>query len=151
MSRLSISDVARQTRLRPSAIRYYEKLGILPKAERMNGRRRYDRTVLYPLAVIQIGREAGFSLDEIRTLFFGFQKSIRPEARWRRLADRKLKELDILAERIRRVRILLRRMKTNCHCKTLETCGQAILETGISRVERPYLAVIARTGTRGGR
>jgi len=150
MSRLNISDVARQTRLRPSAIRYYEKLGILPKPERINGRRRYDRTVLYRLAVIQGAREAGFTLDEIRALFFGFQEATRPEARWRRLADRKLKELDILEERIRSMRILLKRMKTDCHCKTLETCGKAILENGVSRVGNPLFSVIPRTAKRVG-
>ena len=47
MSRLSISDVAREMRMKPSAIRYYEKLGLLPKAERISGKRRYDGTVLY--------------------------------------------------------------------------------------------------------
>src|SRR5215471_12584540 len=94
MSRLSISDVARQVRLRPSAIRYYEKLGILPMAERVSGRRCYDRTVLYRLAVIQGARQAGFALDEIRALFFGFREATRADARWRKLADRKLVELN---------------------------------------------------------
>src|SRR5215472_16683896 len=81
MSRLSISDLAHQMRLRPSAIRYYEKLGVLPSPERVSGQRRYDRTVLYRLAVIQQAREAGFALDEIRALFFGFQQGTRADAR----------------------------------------------------------------------
>ena len=68
MSRLTISEVARQVGLKSSAIRYYEQLGILPPAERVSGQRRYDRTVLYRLAVVQRARQAGFSLDEIRTL-----------------------------------------------------------------------------------
>ena len=139
MSRLSISDVARQVRLRPSAIRYYEKLGILPAPERVSGRRRYDRTVLYRLAVVQQARQAGFALDEIRALFFGFRDGTRAEARWRKLADRKLAELNALAAQIISVRSLLKRMKANCHCKTLEMCGKAILEKGISEVERQPL------------
>jgi len=142
MSRLSISDVARQMRLRPSAIRYYEKLGILPAPERIGGKRRYDRTVLYRLAVIQRAREAGFALHEIRTLFFGFQEGTRAQARWRRLADRKLAELNALAGQIRSMRRLLQRLKANCRCKTLETCGKAILQRGVSKVERPPLPVI---------
>ena len=72
--------------MKPSAIRYYEKLGILPVPERVSGRRCYDKTVLYRLAVIQQARQAGFGLDEIRRLFFGFQGGIRAEARWRKLA-----------------------------------------------------------------
>jgi hypothetical protein len=37
--------------------------------------------------------------------------------------------------------LLLKRMKAKCHCKTLEVCGKAILESGISKVERPPLPV----------
>jgi len=74
MSRLSIADVAHQARLKPSAIRYYEKLRLLPAPERISGQRRYDKTVLYRLAVIQQARQAGFRLDEIQLLFFGFQE-----------------------------------------------------------------------------
>jgi hypothetical protein len=44
--------------------------------------------------------------------------------------------------------MLLRRMKANCHCKTLEACGKAILENGISRVERPPLPVKPRQNVR---
>src|SRR6516225_11847980 len=98
MSRLSISDVGHHMGVKPSAIRYYEKLGILPAPERVSGRRRYDKTVLYRLAVIQQARQAGFGLDEIRRLFFGFQRGIRAEARWRKLADRKVVELDQLTD-----------------------------------------------------
>ncbi len=136
MARLTISEVARQVGLRPSAIRYYEELGILPPAERVSGQRRYDRTVLYRLAVVQRAREAGFTLGEIRTLFFGFQEGTRADARWRKLADRKLAELNALAEQIASIRNLLERMHANCHCATLETCGKAILERGVSSVTR---------------
>ena len=148
MSWLRISEVARQTRLRPSAIRYYEQLGILPQPERISGKRRYDRTVLYRLAVIQQAREAGFALQEIRALFFGFQEGTRAEARWRRLADRKLTELKALADQIKWMRTLLKRMKANCHCKTLEVCGKAIFENGISRAERPSFRISSKAGNR---
>ena len=133
MSRLSISEVARQMQLRPSAIRYYEKLGLLRAPERVSGQRRYDKAVLYRLAVIQRARQAGFRLHEIRVLFFGFQPKTRAEARWRKLADRKLAELDTLAAEIQSMRVLLKRLKTKCHCNTLETCGKAILSKRTSR------------------
>jgi DNA-binding transcriptional MerR regulator len=56
----------------PSAIRYYERIGLLPPAERLSGQRRYDSTVLYRLAIIHRAGELGFTLSEIRNLFFGF-------------------------------------------------------------------------------
>src|SRR5215469_9638681 len=69
MSHLTISSVAHQVRLRSSAIRYYEKLGLLPVPERVGGQRRYDKTALYRLAVIQRARQAGFRLDEFECCF----------------------------------------------------------------------------------
>ena len=141
MPLLSISEIAGQVGLKPSAIRYYEQLGILPPPARISGQRRYDKTVLYRLAVVQRAREAGFALDEIRTLFFGFQEGIRAGDRWSKLADRKLAELNALAEQITSMQNLLRRLKTKCRCSTLEMCGKAILEKGVARVERPPLPV----------
>jgi MerR family redox-sensitive transcriptional activator SoxR len=141
MSQLTISEVACQVGLKASAIRYYEQLGILPPADRISGQRRYDRTVLYRLAVVQRARQLGFSLDEIRTLFFGFGDGTRASERWRKLANNKLAELHALAEQIASMQGLLTRMKANCQCKTLEMCGKAIFEKGISGVERPPLPV----------
>jgi len=59
---LSISEVASQIGLRPSAIRYYEQIGILPPAQRVSGQRRYDVTALHRLVVIQRARQTGFTL-----------------------------------------------------------------------------------------
>ena len=143
MLRLSISDVAGRVRLRPSTIRYYEKLGILPAPERVSGRRRYDKTVLYRLAVIQQARRAGFRLDEIQTLFFGFAGGTRAEARWRKLADRKLAELEAHSEQIKNMRALLKRMKAKCHCSTLEVCGKAMFESGCAQVQKPAVLISA--------
>jgi MerR family redox-sensitive transcriptional activator SoxR len=74
---LSISEVARQIGLRPSAIRY-EQIGILPPAHRVSGQRRYDVTVLHRLIVIQRARQTGFTLAEIKQLFFGFRAGNTP-------------------------------------------------------------------------
>jgi DNA-binding transcriptional MerR regulator len=82
---LSISEVARQIGLRPSAIRYYEQIGILPPAHRVSGQRRYDVTVLHRLIVIQRARQTGFTLDEIKRLFFGFRDGTPPSIRWEKL------------------------------------------------------------------
>src|SRR5215467_11888070 len=142
MSKLTISQVARQVGLKPSAIRYYEQKGILPPADRISGQRRYDKSVLYRLAVVHRARQAGFALDEIKALFFGFAEGTRAEARWRQLADRKLAELNVLAEEIATMQALLNRLKAKCHCKTLEICGKAIFEKGLSAVQRPPLPVI---------
>jgi MerR family transcriptional regulator, redox-sensitive transcriptional activator SoxR len=130
MPQLTISEVARQVGLRPSAIRYYEQIGILLPAQRISGQRRYDTTVLYRLAVIQRARRGGFTLDEIRRLFFGFGNVTRASERWQELSRRKLVELDGLMDGIKLVQGLLKKMMRNCRCETLEQCGKGIFRGG---------------------
>ena len=141
MAQLTISQVARQIPVRPSAIRYYERIGLLPPAERLSGQRRYDPTVLYRLAIIQRARQLGFTLSEIRHLFFGFRDITRPSERWRTLSQRKLAELDHLMDGIKAVRGVLKKLMTKCRCDTLDQCGKGIFQS-MNRdvIARPLLA-----------
>lgn len=132
MAYLTISEVARQVGLQASAIRYYEQIGLLPRAERVSGQRRYDATALYRLATVQRARQLGFTLDEIRQLFFGFRNVTRASARWRVLSARKLGELDQQLRSIKQVQRLLRKMMQNCHCETLDQCGKGIFQSQAS-------------------
>ena len=136
MPLLTISEVEGQIGLQPSAIRYYEQIGLLPPAQRMSGQRRYDPTVLYRLAIIQRARKLGFTLPEIRQLFSGFRDSTRASERWRTLSRRKLAELDDLMDGIKAVRVLLRKLMTNCRCHTLDECGKGMLRS-MERNGRP--------------
>jgi MerR family redox-sensitive transcriptional activator SoxR len=123
----SISEVGRKVGLRTSAIRYYEQIGILEPARRVSGQRRYDETVLYRLAVIRRAQEVGFTLDEIRQLFFGFSQSTPISQRWKKIAERKIVELDARLEQIQSMRKLLKKLETCCECETVERCGAGIL------------------------
>ena len=129
MPQLSISEVAREVGLRPSAIRYYEQIGILPSVQRTSGQRRYDTASLHRLAVIQCARRTGFTLREIRELFFGFASGTRAPARWRKLSQRKLAELEASIDRIKTMQRLLVRLQQRCHCDTLDECGKRLLKT----------------------
>jgi MerR family redox-sensitive transcriptional activator SoxR len=130
MPQLTISEVARQVGLQPSAIRYYERVGILLPAERIGGQRRYDTTVLHRLAVIQRARQTGFTLDEIRELFFGFREAAPASQRWQKLSRRKLVELETLMGQIETMRQLLQKMMDCCRCDTLDQCGRGIFNSG---------------------
>jgi MerR family redox-sensitive transcriptional activator SoxR len=122
-----ISEVARQIGLRPSAIRYYEQIGILPPAQRVSGRRLYDVTVVHRLIVIQRARQTGFNLSEIKQLFFGFRPGTPPSVRWQKLKKRKIVELDAMLERIQTMRALLEQ-QGKCCCTALEECGKKMFE-----------------------
>jgi MerR family redox-sensitive transcriptional activator SoxR len=145
MRELTISEVARQVGLQASAIRYYEKIGLLPRTPRMSGQRRYDTTALYRLAIIQRARQLGFTLTEIRHLFFGFRGITRPSERWRTLSQRKLAELDHLMDGIKAVRGVLKKLMTKCRCDTLDQCGKGIFQN-MNRdvVVEPLLAIHRR-------
>ena len=124
---MTISEVAEQIGLRPSAIRYYEKVGVLPRPQRVSGARRYDRTVLHRLIMVQRARETGFTLNEIKELFFGFREGTPPSVRWEKLRKRKLIELDAMLERVQSMRSLLNQ-QGKCQCSALEECGKRIFE-----------------------
>jgi MerR family transcriptional regulator, redox-sensitive transcriptional activator SoxR len=128
MPELMISDVARQVGLQASAIRYYERIGLLPRAARISGQRRYDTTALYRLAIIQRARQLGFTLSEIRRLFFDFRDITRPSERWRTLSQKKLAELDQLMDGIKAVRRVLKTLMTECRCDTLDQCGKGMFQ-----------------------
>jgi MerR family transcriptional regulator, redox-sensitive transcriptional activator SoxR len=123
---MSIGEVARSAGVRPSAMRYYEGVGLLPPPERENGRRRYDgevlREVLDRLAVVRVAQQAGFTISEIRTLLDGFSEDTPPSERWRVLAREKLTEVDALIERALGMKDLLER-GLRCECLSLEDCA----------------------------
>jgi MerR family redox-sensitive transcriptional activator SoxR len=123
---MMISEVARVFGMRTSAIRYYEQIGILPCPLRQSGRRRYTETVLFRLAVIQRARQTGFTLAEIRKLFFGFASGTPPPRRWRELSEQKLAEIRSKMEHLKTMETLLKRMR-NCRCNALDDCGKKLL------------------------
>jgi MerR family transcriptional regulator, redox-sensitive transcriptional activator SoxR len=121
-----ISDVARVFGLRTSAIRYYEQIGILLPPMRKNGRRRYDNSAIFRLAVVERARETGFTLEEIRELFFGFAEGTPPPKRWHQLSQRKGAELRERIKRLQLMETLLKRVE-ECRCDALDQCGERIL------------------------
>jgi MerR family redox-sensitive transcriptional activator SoxR len=119
---LSIGEVARRTGIRASALRYYEEAGILPAPARVSGQRRYEADIVRRVDLLRFAQQAGFTLDEIKTLFHGFDAETPLSARWRALARRKMRELDDLAERVTRMREALQ-LSLKCGCVRVEDCS----------------------------
>ena len=65
MRDLDISQVAQRSGVAASALRYYEEKGLIASIGRRGLKRLFDPGVLERLALIALGRAAGFSLDEI--------------------------------------------------------------------------------------
>src|SRR5713226_10752826 len=97
---MTIGEVAKRAGLRASAIRFYEKAGLLPKPVRSGGQRRYDGAILERLALLEFAKECGFTLAEVRQLFNGFRAEAPLSERLRSLARQKIMELDALTQRV---------------------------------------------------
>jgi DNA-binding transcriptional MerR regulator len=69
VNHLDIAEVARRAGLPASTLRYYEEKGLIASIGRQGLRRVFDAGVLEQLALIALGRVAGFSLDEIALMF----------------------------------------------------------------------------------
>ncbi len=128
MESMTIGEIGRRAGMQPSAIRYYERMGLLPKPKRAGGRRRYDASVLEWLSLIALAREAGFTIAEIKRLVTGFRPGTPPAGRWRELATRKLVEIDEMVARAERMRSVLR-IALDCGCFRLDDCS-ALLDAG---------------------
>ncbi len=66
---MDIAEVAKQTGVPASTLRYYEKRGLIASVGRQGLRRRFTDEVLDRLALIALGQAAGLSLDEIQAMF----------------------------------------------------------------------------------
>jgi MerR family redox-sensitive transcriptional activator SoxR len=117
---LTIGEVARRAGMRTSRIRYYEAQDVLPEPTRQSGKRRYSPEVLRQLAMIDAAQRVGFTLDEIRELLGSRDRPAHE--RLRRLAQRKLPEVDELIERATAVRRLLEAC-SECDCESVDVCG----------------------------
>jgi len=86
--------VATRAGLRPSALRYYESIGLLPVPQRVNGRRVYEETIFSRLALVQYARSAGFRLAEIKRLIDNSVVLSSLGLAWQQVAPKKLMEID---------------------------------------------------------
>lgn len=141
MSDQGIGEIARRTGLAPSAIRYYERIGLLPPARRVGGKRRYGDRVLERLEMIRTGKALGFTLDEIKALADGLAAGDRSTDRLQSLARARLPEVEATLSRARLRRRVLRAAAA-CDCRGLDECleevrGMGILDGDAARRRHP--------------
>jgi MerR family redox-sensitive transcriptional activator SoxR len=131
---LTIGQVANRVGLKTSAIRYYERVGVLPPAAREHGHRRYTTETVRRLEVLEIAKRAGFTLDEARVLLATRDDGTPAHAQLRELAQRKLPEVRELIERAEAMHRWLT-TASGCNCKTIDVC--ALFDTAAYRPDEP--------------
>ena len=129
---MKIGKLSAQSGVPASTIRYYEKIGILPRAARVGGQRRYPADAIHRLAVLKLAQYCGFSLAEMRQLLYGFRPAVPPSQRWQQLARKKETELDVEMSRISEMKHMLGRV-SGCPCPDLAECGRRAAEVVFTR------------------
>src|SRR4029077_20247418 len=92
---LTVSEVAERSGFAPSAIRFYDKEGLITASGTSGGQRRFERNMLRRLAFIRAARNVGLSLDEIAAALEMLPDSRAPtRADWTRLSKLWRQRLD---------------------------------------------------------
>jgi MerR family redox-sensitive transcriptional activator SoxR len=119
---LTIGDAAARSGVAPSALRYYERIGLIHSVRTGGNQRRYERSELRRIAFIRVSQQVGISLDDIRDALAALPAGRAPtKADWARLSARWRARLD---ERI----ALLQRLRDSlsscigCGCLSLRSC-----------------------------
>jgi len=122
---LSVGEVAQRSGFAPSAVRYYERTGLLHAERSLGNQRQFHRDVLRRLAFIRIAQKVGLSLDEIVTALDDLPIDKAPSAKdWQHLTRGWRERID---ERI----VLLEALRSGltncigCGCLSLRTCALA--------------------------
>ena len=118
---MSISEFAKAFGVRPSALRFYERIGLLNSAGRISGRRHYDKTAETRLAFILSAQESGFTLSEIKELISVLLNGTSPRRLWPHAAEIKRLRLEKEIQRLRAAQRSLKR-QAGCQCRTLQEC-----------------------------
>jgi MerR family redox-sensitive transcriptional activator SoxR len=118
---MKIGMLARRTGLNASAIRYYEKVGLLAGPHRSGGQRRYADEAVPRVLLIRFASEMGFTLAEVKLFLSGLRDDAPVGPRWKKLAQRKIEEVDRTIERARRLKQLFRNL-LRCRCRSLKVC-----------------------------
>src|SRR5882724_3493659 len=122
---MKIGELAARASLNASAIRYYEKLGLLVAPQRNGGQRRYPSDALQRVLLIRFATDMGFTLAEIKLFLSGLRDNAPVGPRWKRLANRKLLEVDQNIARSIKLKSLLQNL-LHCPCASLQQCARAL-------------------------
>jgi MerR family transcriptional regulator, redox-sensitive transcriptional activator SoxR len=133
---MKIGELASRASLNASAIRYYEKMGLLPSPQRLGGQRRYPSDTLHRVLLIRFATDMGFTLAEIKLFLSGLRDNAPVGPRWKKLATRKLAEVEQNIARSFKLKALLQGL-LRCHCPSLQFC--------VNRLSlSPNLRILAR-------
>ena len=120
---LTVGQVADRSGFATSALRYYERVGLVTATRTSGGQRRYERNVLRRLAFVRAARNVGLTLDEVEQALSTLPKGRAPNrSDWARLSGGWRERLD---EQIKALTALRDGLDSciGCGCLSLRTCA----------------------------
>ncbi|MBA3618906.1 MAG: redox-sensitive transcriptional activator SoxR [Actinomycetota bacterium] len=120
---LTVRQVADRSGFAPSALRFYEREGLVAARRTTGGQRRYERSVLRRLAFIRAARNVGLTLEEVRAALHTLPDARTPtRADWSRLSRSWRRRLD---EQIAALTALREGLDSciGCGCLSLQRCA----------------------------
>lgn len=122
MELLTIGDMAARSGVAQSALRYYEREGLIRSTRTSGNQRRYERHELRRIAFIRIAQQVGVSLEEIREALAALPENRTPtKADWARLSARWRRKLEARIAMMERLRDQLTGC-IGCGCLSLSRC-----------------------------
>lgn len=122
---MKIGELAVRANVKASAIRYYEKIGVLEAPHRIGGQRRYPIDALHRVLLIRFASEMDLTLAEIKIFLAGLHHAAPVGPRWKRFAHAKIQQVDNSIKRSRLLKSLLQHL-LRCHCPSLRVCVQRL-------------------------
>lgn len=129
---LTVGEVAHRSGFAPSALRFYERVGLVRAARTSGGQRRYQRNVLRRLAFIRAARNVGLSLDEVAAALATLPEGRTPTKEdWSRLSRNWRRRLDEQIAALTKLRDGLDSC-IGCGCLSLRTCAMSNPEDALA-------------------
>jgi MerR family redox-sensitive transcriptional activator SoxR len=122
---LTIGEVAARSGVAPSALRFYEALGLIASERTGSGHRRFPRSVLRRVAFIVFAQKVGLSLEEIRAELARLPRNRAPDrADWAKLSGGWTRRIDDRIAELQRMKAGLAEC-IGCGCLSLDRCRMA--------------------------
>ncbi|MDK1471995.1 redox-sensitive transcriptional activator SoxR [Streptomyces sp. 549] len=120
---LAIGELAARSGLAPSALRYYEEIGLISSERTAGGQRRFPRAMLRRVAFVRAAQQVGLSLEEAGEALARLPQDRAPSAtEWNRVARTWERRIDEQIAGLQRLRGRLGGC-IGCGCLSLRTCG----------------------------
>lgn len=119
---VTIGEMSERTGVAPSALRYYEREGLIHAGRSEGGQRRYSRDIIRRVSFIKVAQQVGLSLDDIRAALASLPDSRTPSQRdWQRLSKAWRPRIEAQIGMLERLRDRLDGC-IGCGCLSLKFC-----------------------------